>query len=85
MAWRLTDDKPLSESMMAYLTDAYMRHSVSVGWTHPTYELSPEMQIPWKIRLFRLYVLVLSSLHFCTLQREYNSRGMCKILKWSLH
>ena len=26
-----TDDKPLSEPMMAFLTDTYMRHSVSVS------------------------------------------------------
>ena len=28
MAWRLTGDKPLSEPMMTYSIDAYMRHSV---------------------------------------------------------
>ena len=26
MNWRLTDDKPLPEQMMAQFTDAYMRH-----------------------------------------------------------
>ena len=26
MAWRLTDDKPLSEPMLTRLIDAYMRH-----------------------------------------------------------
>ena len=31
MAWRLTGDKPLSESMMAYFTDAYKRHSASMS------------------------------------------------------
>ena len=31
MAWRLTGDKPLSEPMMAYFTDAYMCHSVSMS------------------------------------------------------
>ena len=29
MAWRRTDDKPFSEPMIAYVTDAYMRDSVS--------------------------------------------------------
>ena len=28
MAWDWTGDKPLSEPMMAYFTDAYMHHSV---------------------------------------------------------
>ena len=31
MAWRLTGAKPLSEPMMAYFTDAYMRHSASMN------------------------------------------------------
>ena len=31
MAWRRTDDKPLSEPMMAYVANAYMRHSASVS------------------------------------------------------
>ena len=31
MAWRLTGDKPLSEPMVAYFTDAYMRHSPSMS------------------------------------------------------
>ena len=26
MAWRRTSDKPLSEVMMVYFTDVYMRH-----------------------------------------------------------
>ena len=30
MAWRRPGDKPLSEPMMALLTDAYMRHSASM-------------------------------------------------------
>ena len=31
MAWRRTGDKPLFESMMAYVANAYMRHSTSMG------------------------------------------------------
>ena len=31
MAWRRTGDKPLSEPMMAYCTDAYMRLSASMS------------------------------------------------------
>ena len=31
MACRRTGDKPLSEPMMAYFTDAYMRHSASLS------------------------------------------------------
>ena len=31
IVWRLTGDKPLSEPMMAYVTDAYMCHSPSVS------------------------------------------------------
>ena len=31
MAWRRLGTKPLSEPMMAKLTDAYMRHSASVS------------------------------------------------------
>ena len=31
MAWRRPGDKPLSEPMVFYLTDAYMRHSASVS------------------------------------------------------
>ena len=30
MAWRRSGDKPLSEPMMVYFTDAYMRHSASM-------------------------------------------------------
>ena len=30
MAWRRSGDKPLSEPMMVYLNDAYMRHSASM-------------------------------------------------------
>ena len=32
MAWRRLSDKPLSEPMMAYFTDAYMRHSASMSY-----------------------------------------------------
>ena len=32
MAWRRSGDKPLSEPMMAWLNDAYMRHSASISW-----------------------------------------------------
>ena len=31
MAWRRSGDKPLSEQMLALLTDAYMRDSASMG------------------------------------------------------
>ena len=31
MAWRQTGDKPLSETMVAYVGDAYMRHSASMS------------------------------------------------------
>ena len=31
MAWRQSGDKPLSDSIMAYFTDAYMRHSASMS------------------------------------------------------
>ena len=34
MAWRRSGDKPLSEPMMAYLNDAYMRHSVSMSYIY---------------------------------------------------
>ena len=30
-AWRRSGDKPLTEPMMAWFTDAYMRHSVRVN------------------------------------------------------
>ena len=32
MALRRPGDKPLSESILVYLTDAYMRHSASMSW-----------------------------------------------------
>ena len=31
MVWRRSGDKPLSEPIMFYLTDAYMRHSASMS------------------------------------------------------
>ena len=31
MAWRRTGDKPLSETMMAWFPDSYMRHSASMS------------------------------------------------------
>ena len=31
MAWRLSGDKPLSEPMMTWFIDAYMRHSASMS------------------------------------------------------
>ena len=31
MAWPWSDDKPLSEPMMAYVADAYMRHLASMS------------------------------------------------------
>ena len=31
MAWRRTGDNPLFELMMAYVADAYMRHSASMS------------------------------------------------------
>ena len=31
MAWRRTGDKPLSEPIMAYVGDAYVRHSASLS------------------------------------------------------
>ena len=31
MAWRRPGDKPLSDLVMAYYTDAYMRHSASMS------------------------------------------------------
>ena len=31
MAWRRIGDKPLSEPMMAWVGDAYMRHSASIS------------------------------------------------------
>ena len=31
MAWRRPGDKPLSEPKMAYVSDAYMRHSASMS------------------------------------------------------
>ena len=36
MAWHRPGDKPLSEPMMAYLNDAYMRHSASMNkyWSY---------------------------------------------------
>ena len=40
MAWRRTGDKPLSEPMMVYIADAYMRHSV--------YELKRLHKIAWE-------------------------------------
>ena len=36
MAWRQTDDKPFYEPMMAYFTDAYMRHSASMFYHNMT-------------------------------------------------
>ena len=30
MAWHRSGDKPLSEPMVVYFTDAYMRHSASM-------------------------------------------------------
>ena len=32
MAWRLIGDNPLSEPMMTYYTDAWMRHSASMSY-----------------------------------------------------
>ena len=32
MAWRRTGDKPLPEPMMAYFTEAYMRHLASMSY-----------------------------------------------------
>ena len=32
MAWRRPGDKPLSEPVMAYFADAYMRRLVSMSW-----------------------------------------------------
>ena len=31
VAWRLAGEKPLSEPMVVYLTDAYVRHSASMS------------------------------------------------------
>ena len=31
MAWRRSGDKPLTESVMTYFTDAYMGHSASMS------------------------------------------------------
>ena len=31
MAWRRSGDKPLSEPMMAWITDTYMRHSATMS------------------------------------------------------
>ena len=31
MAWRRTDDKPSFEPMIAFVADAYMRHSAAMG------------------------------------------------------
>ena len=31
MVWHQSDDKPLSEPMMVWFTDAYMRHSASMS------------------------------------------------------
>ena len=31
-AWHRIGDKPLSEPKMAYIGDAYMRHSASMSW-----------------------------------------------------
>ena len=31
MAWGLTGNKPISEPVMAFLTDAYMHHSASMS------------------------------------------------------
>ena len=31
MIWRRTDEKPLSEPVMAYFTDTYMRYLASVS------------------------------------------------------
>ena len=38
MAWHRPGDKPLSESMLVYLKDAYMRHSASMSWPSHTHE-----------------------------------------------
>ena len=35
MAWHQPGDKPLSEPMMFYLTDPYMRHSASMSLQNP--------------------------------------------------
>ena len=36
MAWRQTGDRPLSEAMSVYFTDAYMRHSTSMSYSFGT-------------------------------------------------
>ena len=36
MAWRRSSDKPLSEPMMVWFTDAYMRHPASVSFIMPS-------------------------------------------------
>ena len=41
MAWSQRGDKPLSELMMAYFTDAYMHHTASMNL----------LIIPWEMQL----------------------------------
>ena len=45
MAWRLTGDKPLSETILALVGDAYMRHSASMSW----------FISPWEICMIVIY------------------------------
>ena len=48
MAWRRSGDKPLSEPMMAYLNDVYMRHSASMSLhTFQTHFVKWKMFIFW--------------------------------------
>ena len=38
MAWRRTGDNPLSEPMMAWFGDAYMRLSASIYYSNEVYK-----------------------------------------------
>ena len=48
MAWCHSGDKPLSGPMMAFFTDAYMRHSVSYFSIHKYSELNNYVKIHLK-------------------------------------
>ena len=56
MALRLTGDMPLSEPIMAYFTDAYMRRSESMSLLSPSHALEYKMKCSFSIgNLFSLY------------------------------
>ena len=62
MAWGHTCDKPLDESMITYLTDAYTWHNVALS-------LGNHSQIP-----NRIYIQVSKYVDFFVTQAKYDTK-----------